>query len=75
MIPYFCVSWLLGAADAQPTSHALNAYGWPVMILSVGSVLTLVSYCLYRVLTLPPIEEESLKAPLDIDTGDTVDAD
>ena len=50
----------------------MNAAGWLVMILSVGSVLTLVSYCLYRVLTLPPVEvEEHLKAPPDIDTGDT----
>ena len=32
--------------------------GWVVMIVSVGSVLTLVSYCLYRVLTLPPVDAE-----------------
>ena len=50
--------------------------GWTVMIVSVGSVLTLVSFCLYRVLTLPPeVVEEHLKAPLDIDTRDTKDAD
>ena len=49
----------------------MNPAGWTVMILSVGSVLTLVCYCLYRVLTLPPVEvEESLRAPPDIDTGD-----
>ena len=48
--------------------------GWTVMILSVGSVLTLVSFCMYRVLTLPPVEEEHLKGPLEIDTGDTQDA-
>lgn len=54
----------------------MTSGGWIVMILSVGSVLTLVSYCLYRVLTLPPVEvEESLKGPLEIDTGDTQDAD
>ena len=46
--------------------------GWIVMTLSVGSVLSLVSYCLYRVLSLPPVEvEEHLKGPLEIDTGDT----
>ena len=28
--------------------------GWVVMTLSVGSVLVLVSYCLIRVLSLPP---------------------
>lgn len=49
--------------------------GWIIMLLSVGSVLSLVSFCLYRVLTLPPEEEETLKGPLEIDTGDTVDAD
>ncbi|MCG8407252.1 MAG: hypothetical protein MI923_18800 [Phycisphaerales bacterium] len=54
----------------------LNPAGWTVMILSVGSVLTLVTYCLCRVLALPPVEvEEHLKAPLDIDTRDTEDAD
>lgn len=46
-----------------------------VMSLSVGSVLTLVSYCLYRVLTLPPIEMQDIKGPLEIDTRDTEDAD
>jgi hypothetical protein len=50
--------------------------GWIVMIVSVSTVLTLVTFCLYRVLTLPPIEvTEHLKGPLDIDTRDTVDAD
>lgn len=49
--------------------------GWIVMILSVGSVLTLVTFCMYRVLTLPPVEQEHLKGPLDIDTRDTRDAD
>ena len=50
--------------------------GWIVMVISVGSVLTLVSYCLIRVLCLPPVEvEEHLHAPPDIDTGDTENAD
>ena len=49
--------------------------GWATMLISVGSVLTLVSFCLYRVLTLPPVEEDSLIGPLQIDTGDTEDAD
>lgn len=54
----------------------MTTAGWVVMILSVGSVLALVSYCLWRVLTLPPVEiEEHIKAPPDIDTGDTQDAD
>jgi len=49
--------------------------GWIVMLISVGSVLSLVAFCLYRVLLLPPVEEEHLKGPLEIDTRDTVDAD
>ena len=49
--------------------------GWLVMLLSVSSVLALVSFCLYRVLSLPPVEEEYLEGPLTIDTGDTQDAD
>ena len=49
--------------------------GWATMLFSVGSVLFLVSFCLYRVLSLPPVEEESIKGPLEIDTGDTTDAD
>jgi hypothetical protein len=50
--------------------------GWIVMTLSVGSVLTLVIFCLCRVLSLPPIDvEQHLKGPLEIDTRDTLDAD
>ena len=45
------------------------------MILSVGSVLALVIYCLYRVLTLPAVELEDIEGPLTIDTGDTHDVD
>jgi hypothetical protein len=45
--------------------------GWLVMTISVGSVLCLVTYCLVRVLSLPPLDvEEHLKGPLEIDTGD-----
>ncbi|WP_261344958.1 hypothetical protein [Roseiconus nitratireducens] len=32
--------------------------GWIVMIASVGSVISLLSFCLYRVLTLPPVPDE-----------------
>ena len=49
--------------------------GWLVMLLSIGSVVTLVSYCLYRVLSLPPVDMEEVHGPLDIDTGGTVDVD
>jgi len=50
----------------------MNLLGWLVMSLSVGSVLCLTGWCLYRVLTLPPAEVEDLNvAPLEIDTRDT----
>ena len=61
--------------ETEITKTALEPAGLLTMILSVGSVLSLVSFCLYRVLTLPPVEEESIKGPLEIDTGDTEDAD
>jgi hypothetical protein len=37
----------------------MSIAGWLVMIVSVGAVLTLTVYCLYRVLTLPPVEDDS----------------
>jgi hypothetical protein len=50
--------------------------GWAIMIVSVGSVLALTGFCLFRVLSLPPqVAQDHLKAPLDIDTGDTSDPD
>ena len=42
-----------------------------VMLLSVGSVLALVSFCMYRVLTLPPLDMQDIRGPLEIDTKDT----
>ena len=56
-------------------SAGLSTAGWIVMTVSVGTVLSLVSYCLFRVLTLPPVEDQHLKGPLEIDTGDTANAD
>lgn len=57
-------------------NYDLNAAGWTVMLLSLSAVLALVSYCMYRVLTLPPIDfEQHLKGPGNIDTRDTEDAD
>ena len=50
--------------------------GWTIMIVSVGSVCALTAFCFYRLFRLPPQEVvEHVKAPLDIDTGDTDDAD
>ena len=46
------------------------------MIASISGVLSLISFCMYRVLTLAPTEvSETMKTPLDIDTGDTENAD
>ena len=53
----------------------MTPLGWIMMLASVGSVLGLTIFCLYRVLTLPPAEVDDLSAPLEIDTGDTQDAD
>lgn len=36
----------------------MNIYGWIVMTCSVGSVITLLTYCLYRVMTLPPVPDD-----------------
>jgi hypothetical protein len=50
--------------------------GLIVMLVSVGSVLALSTFCLVRVLSLPPVDvEKHMKGPLEIDTRDTVDAD
>jgi hypothetical protein len=57
-------------------TEGITPAGWTVMIVSVGSVVTLVTFCLYRVLILPPVDvEEHLHGPLEIDTRDTLDAD
>jgi len=60
---------VLGAAEA------LNAQGWTIMLISVGSVVSLTFYCIRRVLQLPTEDVEDIKGPLEIDTGDTQDAD
>ncbi|MCA9238066.1 MAG: hypothetical protein KDA44_21480 [Planctomycetales bacterium] len=54
---------------------ALTPQGWAMMLVSISVVLGLVSYCLYRVLTLPPVDVQDIKGPLEIDTRDTTDAD
>ena len=55
---------------------AMTAGGWMIMIGSVVSILTLVTFCMIRVLRLPPADLEThLKAPPDIDTRDRQDAD
>ena len=41
--------------------------GWLLLTVSCGTVTTLVTFCFWRVLTLPTPSEE-MHAPLDIDT-------
>lgn len=54
----------------------LTLAGGTIMAVSIGMVLLLTGYCVFRVLTLPPVETTAhMKAPLDIDTRDTADAD
>ena len=46
------------------------------LVQAVSGVLLLTGFCMYRVLTLPPADvSERMKAPLEIDTRDTEDAD
>jgi hypothetical protein len=59
-------------APAAELPTTMTGAGWAIMISSISFVLGLTVFCFYRVLTLPPMEvEKHLKAPLDIDTGDT----
>lgn len=53
----------------------MSVAGWIVMLVSVGSVLALITFCLKTVFSLPPVDQEHLVGPLDIDTRDTQDAD
>ena len=46
--------------------------GWITMILSVGFVTGLLSWCTFKVLTTPG-ESEHLHSQVDIDTGDFED--
>lgn len=36
----------------------MTVSGWIVMGISIGSVLTLLTYCLYKTFTLPPPGDE-----------------
>ena len=47
----------------------MTTFGWVFMLTSVTGVVTLITYCFYRVLTSPGAENK-MHAPLDIDTGD-----
>jgi hypothetical protein len=54
----------------------MTSAGWIIMSVSVCGVLLLNAFCMFRVLTMAPAEvTETMKTPLDIDTGDTENAD
>lgn len=54
----------------------MTATGWFIMLISISSVIGLMTFCLYKVFTLPAAEvEEHLQSQPFIDTHDTVDAD
>ena len=36
----------------------MNKYGWAVMLISIGFVVSLATWCYHRVLTLPPLEND-----------------
>ena len=69
------LSALVLVAQAASEPAGLNAWGWTIMLVSVGSVVSLTVCCMARVLARPPVEVEELSSPVDIDTGDTEDAD
>ena len=49
----------------------MTPLGWIIMVASIGSIVGLTAFCLYRVLRLPPVEVHTLDvAPLDIKTRD-----
>ena len=41
----------------------LNTAGTVIMALSIGTVLIVLGYCLFKVLTLPPVEPATSDAP------------
>jgi hypothetical protein len=54
----------------------MTSLGCTIMVVSLTSVMALTAFCLYRVLTLPPVEIDDLNiAPLEIDTRDTANPD
>ena len=54
----------------------MTTLGFAIMVVSLGSVVGLTAFCLYRVLTLPPVEIDDLNvAPLEIETPDLKDPD
>jgi len=66
---------IMQTVDVSVVQFAMRPMSWMVMLLSVASVLVLVTFCVWRVLTLPPVERDTIAGPLEIDTRDTQNAD
>ncbi len=49
---------LLAQVAETAVAADLNSGGKAVMAVSIGGVLCLLSFCLFRVLTLPPVEND-----------------
>lgn len=47
----------------------MTTAGWIFMLCSIGFVISLISFCFYRVLTKPAAVER-MHAPIEIDTQD-----
>lgn len=47
----------------------MSTGGWIFMLFSVGLVVSLITFCFWRVLTKPQAANH-MQSPLDIDTGD-----
>jgi hypothetical protein len=48
----------------------MTPLGWLMMIASCSSVIALTAFCLYRVLTLPPVEVGKIHSRLEMETQD-----
>jgi hypothetical protein len=54
----------------------MTTTGWFIMLTSITSVVGFLTFCLYKIFTLPKVDsEEHIQAQPFIDTQDTVDAD
>ncbi len=69
-----CDALLLGLAVAEPSLdyQTLTPGGWVIMLLSVGFVVGLLGWCVWKVVTTPG-SSEHLHAQADIETPDRED--
>jgi hypothetical protein len=53
----------------------VTSLGWLIMTVSISSVIAMTVFCLWRVLTLPPVEATDLHAPSTIEPPDLKNID